>query len=44
MDPFRASLRDAASLPGQEPFRRARVSCSEDGAFAPHDTEDGTDL
>ena len=39
-----AHSRQSSTLPAQEPFRRARVSCSEDGAFAPHDTEDGTDL
>jgi hypothetical protein len=44
MDSCRFNTRDSAILPGQEPFCRARVSCREAGAFAPHDMEDAADL
>jgi hypothetical protein len=44
MDSCRANPRNTAFPPAQEPFRRAQVSCNEDGAFAPHDMEDAADL
>lgn len=44
MDSCRAIPRDSSILPAQEPFGRARVSCTEDGAFAPFDMEDAADL
>ena len=44
MDSCRTIPRDASILPAQEPFGRVRVSSYEDGACAPHDTEDAADL
>jgi hypothetical protein len=40
----RARTRDSLTIPAQEPFRRARDSWCEAGAFAPHDMEDAADL
>jgi hypothetical protein len=40
----RAIPRESSVPTAQEPFRGARVSCWEAGAFAPHDREDAADL